>query len=359
MFLDDGRRGSRRQGWNESMHYQRPWDLGARDRSRDLRVQLSLAGKELSVEIPPWLLVLTILCGVCCFKVATMQAYATQERQAARILELKRQKDQLEATLAHKEIERERMASLAQARSEELWRELESREREVSRLWRIVGSAPSHSQLTSSALPARRSLMGSRGSSRRSALAVKVNYNHLTSKIEQGALELEELYAAVEEYQQKRVDKYRRELASRTPSIAPCSGDMTSGFGNRLHPVYGIGRFHAGCDFTAPHGTPIRATAAGTVVHSDWLGGYGQVVEIDHGEELKTLYAHCSELLVRKGDEVKKGQVIAKVGTTGLSSGPHCHYEVHRGKQPIDPMPYLKSVPVRKDAPKKMANSQE
>lgn len=156
----------------------------------------------------------------------------------------------------------------------------------------------------------------------------------------------------------KKVEEYRRELASRTPSIAPCEGELTSDFGNRIHPVYGYGRFHGGCDFTTPHGTPIKATAAGTVVHSDWLGGYGKVIEIDHGNGLKTLYAHCSELEVSKGTKVEKGQMIAKVGTTGLSSGPHCHYEVRRGEKRIDPKAFLENVPTKQLAAEQSKSAQ-
>jgi murein DD-endopeptidase MepM/ murein hydrolase activator NlpD len=117
---------------------------------------------------------------------------------------------------------------------------------------------------------------------------------------------------------------------------------MTSPFGPRIHPVYGGSRVHKGCDFTTDYGTKIRATADGTVTTSDWLGGYGQAVEIDHGAGLSTLYAHCSQLKVKKGEKVRRGQIIALVGMTGLASGPHCHYEVHKEGQPINPEDYLK-----------------
>jgi len=116
---------------------------------------------------------------------------------------------------------------------------------------------------------------------------------------------------------------------------------MTSPFGPRIHPIFGVGRDHNGCDFTTPEGTIIFATARGKVTHSDWLGGYGQVVEIDHGFGYTTLYAHCAELKVKKGQNVLRGQAIATVGMTGLTSGPHCHYEVHLKGKPIDPKDFL------------------
>jgi murein DD-endopeptidase MepM/ murein hydrolase activator NlpD len=125
------------------------------------------------------------------------------------------------------------------------------------------------------------------------------------------------------------------------PLGPPCVGPMTSPFGPRVHPIYGIGRPHLGCDFTVPEGTPIRATADGKVTHADWLGGYGQVVEVEHGFGVKTLFAHCSRLKVAKGQSVRRGDWIADVGVTGLASGPHCHYEVHLGGRPIDPGPFL------------------
>jgi murein DD-endopeptidase MepM/ murein hydrolase activator NlpD len=119
---------------------------------------------------------------------------------------------------------------------------------------------------------------------------------------------------------------------------------MTSPFGFRHHPIYGCARLHRGCDFTTPEGTRVFATADGTVASSDWLGGYGKVVEIDHGFGLRTLYAHCGDLLVKKGQQVERGQLIATVGMTGLTSGPHCHYEVHKNGEAVDPSSYLKAA---------------
>ena len=115
---------------------------------------------------------------------------------------------------------------------------------------------------------------------------------------------------------------------------------MASGYGWRIDPVYHIRRFHEGMDFSAPIGTDIFATGNGTVVYSGWRQGYGETIEIDHGFGYLTRYAHCHKLFVRVGQKVKRGDVIALVGNTGKSTGPHVHYEVHYQGRPIDPRNY-------------------
>ena len=112
---------------------------------------------------------------------------------------------------------------------------------------------------------------------------------------------------------------------------------MASGYGWRVDPVYHIRRFHEGMDFSAPIGTDIFATGNGVVTYAGWKQGYGQTVEIDHGFGYSTRYAHCHKLFVRPGKKVKRGDVIALVGNTGKSTGPHVHYEVHFNGKAIDP----------------------
>ena len=117
---------------------------------------------------------------------------------------------------------------------------------------------------------------------------------------------------------------------------------ITSPYGTRVHPVTGKVRTHAGLDIGAAHGTNIYAAAAGTVLVSGWnTGGYGNYVVIDHGGGLTTLYAHCSSLLVSAGQKVSRGQVIAKVGSTGMSTGPHLHFEVLKNGSHTDPNAYF------------------
>ncbi|MBF2006426.1 MAG: peptidoglycan DD-metalloendopeptidase family protein [Chlorogloeopsis fritschii C42_A2020_084] len=121
------------------------------------------------------------------------------------------------------------------------------------------------------------------------------------------------------------------------PSNAPTS----SPFGWRIHPILGYRRFHAGLDFAASYGSTIRAADSGTVIFAGWYGGYGRAVIINHGNGITTLYGHCSELYVTEGQSVQRGQAIAAVGSTGLSTGPHLHFEVRKHGTPVDPMAYL------------------
>ena len=123
--------------------------------------------------------------------------------------------------------------------------------------------------------------------------------------------------------------------------VFPAEGRITSRFGWRVHPILGSRRFHAGMDFGASQGTPIRAADAGRVLYSGWYGGYGRTVIINHGDGLTTLYGHASQVYVSEGAVVKQGQVIAAVGSTGLSTGPHLHFEVRRNGSPTNPASYL------------------
>ncbi|WP_299491359.1 peptidoglycan DD-metalloendopeptidase family protein [Acaryochloris sp. IP29b_bin.137] len=123
--------------------------------------------------------------------------------------------------------------------------------------------------------------------------------------------------------------------------VKPVVGPITSNFGYRSHPIFGTGRFHAGTDFGAPTGAPIFAADSGTVIVAEWYGGYGNTVIIDHGNGLTTLYGHCSELYVTVGQGVQRGQTIAAVGSTGLSTGPHLHFEVRQQGEPVEPLAYL------------------
>lgn len=112
---------------------------------------------------------------------------------------------------------------------------------------------------------------------------------------------------------------------------------LSSGFGMRMHPILGFSRLHRGVDFAAPTGTPVLASAAGRVVRAGWGGGYGNMIDIDHGRGIVTRYAHLSRMDVRVGQQVTQGQRIGAVGSTGMSTGPHLHYEVIRNGEPIDP----------------------
>lgn len=142
----------------------------------------------------------------------------------------------------------------------------------------------------------------------------------------------------------------KRSLYRSTPGGWPTQGHVTSAFGYRFSPVSRLegddsGEFHAGVDIANGADTPILATADGVVRHSGWSGGYGRLVLVDHQWGHSTLYGHTSKVLVREGDQVKRGQMIAYMGTTGRSTGNHLHYEVWRQGKPVNPMRFLKFPP--------------
>ena len=133
---------------------------------------------------------------------------------------------------------------------------------------------------------------------------------------------------------------YRR--FANTPSILPTAGWLSSQFTqSRFHPILHENRPHEGIDVTAPTGTPIVAPAGGKVVRAGMENGFGLVVEIDHGNGIRTKFAHCSRIAVRVGQQVTRNQLIAAVGSTGLSTAPHLHYEIHVNGKPVDPLTYV------------------
>ena len=150
-------------------------------------------------------------------------------------------------------------------------------------------------------------------------------------------------------YQQKSYSdienmvKNKENLLAAIPAIQPVSNkDLTriaSGFGYRIDPVYKVTKLHAGLDFASPIGTPIYATANGVVTEANFNeGGYGNHVVINHGYGYETLYGHMVRIKARVGQKIKRGEVIGYVGSTGKSTGPHCHYEVHKNGMPVDPV---------------------
>jgi murein DD-endopeptidase MepM/ murein hydrolase activator NlpD len=121
----------------------------------------------------------------------------------------------------------------------------------------------------------------------------------------------------------------------------PVQAEITSEFGSRMHPILGYEKFHSGLDFGADYGEVIRAAAPGYVIFAGWYGGYGNTVIIDHGNDVTTLYGHSDGLYVEEGQQVQRGEPIALVGSTGLSTGPHLHFELRSNGEPVDPLPYM------------------
>jgi murein DD-endopeptidase MepM/ murein hydrolase activator NlpD len=169
--------------------------------------------------------------------------------------------------------------------------------------------------------------------------------NALTDSLAQLARMSSRLQVQNQSYDElEKLIKNKEEFLRHIPAIQPLSNkDLTriaSGFGYRADPVYKtVIKFHKGLDFTAPQGTPIYATADGTISTSNFsAGGYGNHVIINHGYGYETLYGHMVRIRVSQGQAVKRGEVIGWVGSTGKSTGPHCHYEVHKNGEAIDPI---------------------
>ncbi len=138
--------------------------------------------------------------------------------------------------------------------------------------------------------------------------------------------------------------RYRKAVAG-LPLGQPVQGeiDLTSSFGYRLDPFTRSPALHSGIDFRGETGTPVHATAAGTVVAAEWSGGYGRMVEIDHGNGLTTRYGHLSSIAVSQGQQVQRGAMLGRVGSTGRATGPHLHYETRIDDEAVDPMRFLRA----------------
>jgi murein DD-endopeptidase MepM/ murein hydrolase activator NlpD len=157
-----------------------------------------------------------------------------------------------------------------------------------------------------------------------------------------GDKEFQELFASWKSMDATGVVSSSPVVSVSVPSLVPVEGArLSSGFGNRNHPVLGGRRHHTGIDLAAPTGTPVYATADGVVSRAERFSSYGNYIQIEHGGELQTRYAHLSGYAVAAGEQVRKGQLIGYVGSTGRSTGPHLHYEVRVAGEAVDPEPYM------------------
>ena len=157
-------------------------------------------------------------------------------------------------------------------------------------------------------------------------------YEQVVEDLERESKELEELIRQIQ------AGSRRIAIVSRGALLWPLEGEITSGFGVRRHPLFRIAKMHTGVDIASTWGTPVPAAGDGEVIYAGWFGGYGKIVVIDHGGGLSTLYAHLSAILVELGQQVKRGQIIGRVGSTGYSTGPHLHFEVRIDGRPVDPL---------------------
>ncbi|HTT65454.1 MAG TPA: M23 family metallopeptidase [Bryobacteraceae bacterium] len=162
-------------------------------------------------------------------------------------------------------------------------------------------------------------------------------------------------YRVLRSYHSAENSFVRRWHVNVQPSIWPVEGRLMGGFGERTDPFSGEGAMHTGVDISAPTGTPVRATADGIVKFAGWFSGYGQLVVINHGGGFETYYAHLSRFAVVEGQDVRRGEQIGAVGSTGRVTAPHLHYEVRIGGAPVNPHTYLARAgfvqTVKKDFP--------
>lgn len=133
----------------------------------------------------------------------------------------------------------------------------------------------------------------------------------------------------------------RLDYLNSIPSKYPVNGSITSSFGNRKSPYGSYSEFHPGIDIAVDYGTPVKAAGKGVITYAGWLSGYGKAVIIDHGYGITSVYGHNSQILVKVGQSVNRGDIIAKSGDTGRSTGPHVHFEVRVNGNPVNPMNYL------------------
>ena len=149
-----------------------------------------------------------------------------------------------------------------------------------------------------------------------------------------------------------KVDTYLRTIEF-MPLGKPVNGAITSNYGNRIDPINNQPGFHVGVDIRGKHGTKIRATAAGVVAKAFKNGGYGNYVEIDHGNGYRTVYGHMQSYVVKKGESVKRGQIIGLVGSSGRSFGPHLHYEIRLHRKPVNPTKFMQVADISHSLPEK------
>ena len=236
--------------------------------------------------------------------------------------------------------QQEQLTQLAK-KANELQDEMEKVNEIERELQQMAGAAPAEEQpQESSAQPANPSGEAFDGQGgpwiEPSVSHVNNALDNIRNRLAYSRANLENVREAIKE--QQKVIGYHNQLSSTLPSLWPSSGEVSSPFGLR----WGGSDFHPGVDIANDYGTPIVAAAAGTVTAAGWnSGGYGNMVDIDHGNGIRTRYGHAEAVVVTVGETVQKGQLIAYMGSTGFSTGPHVHYEVHANGELVNPILYL------------------
>jgi murein DD-endopeptidase MepM/ murein hydrolase activator NlpD len=169
----------------------------------------------------------------------------------------------------------------------------------------------------------------------------KKNLLAQTRASKQELINMEAELAKKEEELKKILESYKYGIPPSGKLLWPASGQLVSGFGWRIHPIFGINRFHTGIDIAAPYGTTVKAAAGGEVIQAGYFGGYGYSVMLYHGGGYATWYAHLSNIKVSIGQMVERGKPVGNIGSTGWSTGPHLHFEIRIHGAPQDPMGFL------------------
>ncbi|MDQ7826749.1 MAG: M23 family metallopeptidase [Candidatus Eremiobacteraeota bacterium] len=261
------------------------------------------------------------------------QKIKAKEEQLVALKDSSVQQEQIIDTL---KVEKKQISNLVEKQNHEMSAKLEALEKKSNEVRKIVGIKTDSKSIASRKRP----LRGSRGGNA-SVFKIRNEMKVLSHKLSAQTREMSLLEVEAKAFKKEQDRQRMLRMLEAIPSQWPASGAFMSGYGMRMHPIYGYERFHSGIDIAAPYGSSIYATAYGTVTYSDYYSGYGYTVLIDHGNGITTLYGHCSALMVKQGDVVRKGQLIAQMGSTGVSTGSHVHYEVQMAGSPVNPEPYL------------------
>lgn len=231
-------------------------------------------------------------------------------------------------------VEKKQISTLLVKQNQEIATKLDTIEKKSNEVRKIVGlkAEPAGNR--------KRSLRAARSGSV-NMLRLRTDFKLLNHEVNATKTEMEELEKEAISYKHEQDRERMLRMLESIPSIWPASGALSSGFGMRIHPIYGYEKYHSGIDISALYGSPIYSTAYGRVTYAGYYSGYGNTVMVDHGNGMQTLYGHCSSIDVQEGQMVRKGQIVARIGSTGLSTGPHVHYEVQLAGAPTDPEPYL------------------
>lgn len=266
----------------------------------------------------------------------------------AQLVALKESQSKKEMIIDRLKVERRQISGLLEKQNHEMATKLEAIEKKSNEVRKIVG-------LKAIPVNKKRSLKGSRSGSI-NIPRLRSDFRVLNRELNISKKEVDKLAKKAVAFKKEKERRRVLRIIESIPSIMPADGPVISDYGMRVHPIFGYMKFHSGIDVSSGYGSPIYSAAYGRVTYSGYYSGYGYAVIVDHDNGISTLYGHCSSLIAKEGEIVRKGQLIARVGSTGISTGPHLHYEVHLAGTAIDPMAYLDDASSRVAMLKKKYN---